>query len=74
MKKRNKPAFYLVPVAQVEAFRSLLCSMQAALDEVFEEPYLPANVYHDQVKPAEAEFRKQALELINTPLNLDEIF
>lgn len=74
MKKGNKPVFYLVPVAQVEAFRSLLCSMQAALDEVFEEPYLQANVYHNQVKPAEAEFRRQALELVNMPLNLDEIF
>jgi hypothetical protein len=73
MKTNN---YYVIPKARSDAFRSLLSSMQMAINEVFEEDYLPA-----KIGPAVMEYqmafheaaRDITLERL-APQDLDEIF
>ncbi len=74
MKNSN---YYVVPRARIDAFRSLLNSMQMAIDEVFEEDYLPVKIEPSVMGKCQMAFHEAVgditLERL-APQDLDEIF
>ncbi|MCX6127465.1 MAG: hypothetical protein NTX25_00180 [Proteobacteria bacterium] len=74
MKNNN---YYVVPKARIEAFRNLLSNMQMAIDEVFEENYLPVKISPKMMGRCQKAFHEAIGELTlerRMPPDLNEIF
>lgn len=74
MKNSN---YYVVPKARIDAFRNLLSNMQMAIDEVFEEDYLPAKIKSKLMGKCQQAFHEAVGDLTlerRMPPDLNEIF
>jgi len=74
MKNSN---YYVVPKTRIDAFRNLLSSMQMAIDEVFEEDYLPVKIRSKLIGKCQQAFHEAAGDLMlerRMPPDLNEIF